>query len=101
MVLSLPSGEEIVWSIQEDKPVFETLHGTLYVRCKFRRLHGADSVSVETLSTWQTEFFFEEPEAEVEEEDPVETKTPSTLSNIPITPSRVASPLMAFVILSL
>jgi len=68
VVLSLPSGEEIVWSIQEDKPVFETLHGTLYVRCKFRRLHGADSVSVETLSTWQTEFFFEEPEAEVEEE---------------------------------
>ena len=68
VVLSLPSGEEIVWSIQEDKPVFETLHGTLYVRCKFRRLHGADSVSVETLTTWQTEFFYEEPEAEVEEE---------------------------------
>lgn len=68
VVLSLPSGEEIVWSIQEDKPVFETLHEVLYVRCKFRRLHGADSVSVQTLSTWQTEFFIEEPAAQVEVE---------------------------------
>ena len=66
VVLSLPSGEEIVWSIQEDKPVFETLHGTLYVRCKFRRLHGADSVSTQTLSMWQTEFFEEEPLPEIE-----------------------------------
>ncbi len=68
VVLSLPSGEEVIWSIRDDKPVFETLDGQLYIRCKFRRLCAADLASTQTLSTWQTEFFKEEPIPVVESE---------------------------------
>ena len=42
IVLYLPSGEEIVWSIKIDKPVFETLDGKLCVRCNSRRLYAID-----------------------------------------------------------
>lgn len=66
VTLHLPSGEEVLWSIRDDKPVFETLDGQLYVRCKFRRLCAVDSVSTQTLSMWQTEFFEEEPLPEIE-----------------------------------
>lgn len=68
IVLYLPSGEEIVWSIKNDKPVFETLDGKLCVRCNSRRLYAIDSISEQTLKIWQKRFFELEETMEVESE---------------------------------
>jgi hypothetical protein len=57
IVLDLPTGDEIVWSIKEDKPVFEESDGRLCIRCNFRRLYPLDTLSTHTLQTWRTRFY--------------------------------------------
>jgi hypothetical protein len=57
VTLTFANGTTDIWSIANDKPVFETFDGRLYVRCKSRRLCAIDSISIEKLKLWQTAFF--------------------------------------------
>lgn len=68
IVLYLPSGEEVIWSIKTDKPVFEALDGRISIRCNSRRLYASDSISEQTLKIWQKKFFDQEETTEVESE---------------------------------